>query len=98
MPLITIAEPPAVSEVRPLVGPEWVPSAQGTEGRRVAEEIEKVSRHWNMRAKSEATTAEEIGIVEELTYDPLPPKAVRTVRVKYRFVGKGRPLPFEFDQ
>jgi hypothetical protein len=98
MPLITIVEPPAVSEVRPLVGAEWAPSAQGTEGRQVAEEIEKVSRHWNMRSQSEATTAEEIDIVEELTYDLPPPKAVKTARVKYRFVGKGRPLPFEFDQ
>jgi hypothetical protein len=34
---------------------------------------------------------------EELSYEPLPADEVKTVRVKFRFVGEGEPLPYVLD-
>ena len=45
------------------------------------------------------SSCEEEGVPDdELTYDPVPPKKVFTVRVKYRFVGRMKPMPYQLDE
>ena len=80
-------------ETFPWLEDDTASTAQGDEGRRVHENMRDAVRHWNARTERLLTSVE-----EELTYEPVPPKAVKTVRVKYRFVGQARPLLYRLDE
>jgi hypothetical protein len=71
------------------------PAAQSVEGRKVEEAAERAIRHWHDRAEfilaMESST-------DAFSYNPLPLEPALSVRVKYRYVGKLKPLAYPLDE
>jgi hypothetical protein len=44
------------------------------------------------------SAAEEIGLDDLLGYQPVPPRRVARIVVRYQRVGRGRPLPYLIDE
>ena len=47
-------------------------------------------------APSDSTT-EESNLDDLLNYQPVPPRRVVTISVRYRHLGRGRPLPYQLE-
>jgi hypothetical protein len=43
-------------------------------------------------------TTEELGIDELLDYEPVPPRLVTRISLRYQRPGRGRPLPYLLDE
>ena len=74
---------------------ELAPPAQGIEGQKIQEAAEAAFWHWDDRP---AHFLLEAGDADELSYDPVPPTTVFSVPVKYRFVGRAKPMPYPLDE
>lgn len=74
---------------------DLIPEPQGVEGRKVREAARAALRHWNERAEhllSEQTPTDEV------SYDSIPLEAAFAVRVKYKYIGELKPLPYPLDE
>ena len=87
---------PAMVEQRPLSGIDDWSLVQGAAGHLLQSQFEEVLKHWYEPA--ERTPQTNGGTDEDITYDPVPPKRIYTVRVKHRTVGQGQPLPYSLEE
>jgi hypothetical protein len=66
----------------------------GEAGKKLKRLIDGVVEHWCERAQ---TLVRELPDDDELTYSHVPFEPVSSVRVRYRYVGELKPLPFVLD-
>jgi len=93
MPLIQPQMAVPLAEVRPLLGSDRSPAAQGADGRRLQEQWDDVLRHWYSRSN---------GLFESLPevfaeYRHVPFRTVGTVRVTYGQPERLRPRRIVLD-
>jgi hypothetical protein len=88
-PTTTIGQPP-------LLGWDDWSMIQGPLGPAMQRKYAAVLEHW--LAPSGRSLDMDDPIDEDVSYNPMPPKRVHTVRVKYRAIGRGQPLPFAIDE
>ncbi len=69
------------------------PTFQSPERRRLAEFTDRI---WKTLTPSEQqlTKSEDI---QEISYNPVPPKRTFTVRARYQFKGRIEPQPYQLD-
>lgn len=96
--MATIALPPPQSMtaiVRSIFDDErTLPMPQGKEGQCVRAAAFEAADHWTDRPSYAMETSQ---AEDQFTYDPVPPKVVGTMRVKYRFAGRLQPRPYRVD-
>lgn len=80
-----------------MLGLDDLPLAQGHEGRQLQFQLEAAFQQW-CETSSWRAHCEFDDLDEELTYEPIPPKRVRKVRVRYRPVGRGEVMPYRFPE
>jgi len=91
--MLTLAPPLAsVTEVRPLCGWQDTILAQGQDGQQVHRHLINVqcqfsASHWAAKVGTDIPE-----------HDRIPPKRVTTMRVTFRYAGKGTPMPYVLDQ
>lgn len=73
--------------------PFFAPAAQGAEGKKVEEAVERAASHWHQRAEYLLASDS-----DAFTYEPLPLKPAFSVRVTYRHEGRLKPLPYKSDE
>lgn len=61
---------------------------------RVLPEVASEAGHNGSPPENRSQEAE----TEGLNYEPVSPRTVVTVSVRYRFCGRGRPLPYPLDE
>jgi hypothetical protein len=88
---------PAMVEQRPLWGIEDWTLVQGPVAHQLRDRFKEVLKHWSEASESVVLGAD-AQIDEDVSYDPVPPKRVYTVRVKYRSIGQGHPLAYPFPE
>ncbi len=94
MPTLAAPPPPSAAEIRPLLrGVDDVFLAQGVEGRKLGKHI------IGMFAQLQASESlRSVSIEDDVPdYKPMPAKRVATMRVKFRFIGRGQPMPYSLD-
>ena len=87
---------PVLVEQRPLSGIEDWSLVQGPVGHLLQDKFEEVLKHWY--EPSERIPETNGYTDEDIEYNPVPPKRVYTVRVKYRTVGQGQPLEYALEE
>lgn len=90
MPMLIANLPPDPAVVYTLPSGE----AQGESGAFVAESIQSSKEHWEDRAEWIIQNSSGDAPYE---YDSLPLKSARTVKVKYKKIGKIKPMSYEWD-
>jgi hypothetical protein len=60
----------------------------------------RIRKHARGAAEGVPTegTTEELGIDELLDYEPVPPRLVTRISLRYQRLGRGRPLPYLLDE
>lgn len=96
MPLSICTSSQAAVEIQPLFGPDETPAAEGIEGQKVQAQVVEVLRHWWDR--SEFYAIAEVAEDDALDYSIVPLDAAGSVKVKYRYAGQLRPLPYGLDE
>jgi hypothetical protein len=69
------------------------PNFQSLERRKLAEVTDEIWRTLTL-SEQQLTTPED---VQEISYNPIPPKRTFTVRAKYQFKGRIEPQPYQLD-
>jgi hypothetical protein len=69
-------------------------AAQGETGRRLHARAEQAFEHWTRRAAILVATSG----ADEFSYVSVPPNRTFSVKTRYVFSGKGKPLPFRLDE
>ena len=68
---------------------------QGDDSLKIRKELEQAIRHL---LECVSQTMPEIEDDEEFSYVGAPPKRVYRVNVRYEFLGKGSPIPFDWEE
>ena len=96
---LAYAEPPPIVRRH-----DSLPQAQGAEGQSVDAIIASIlrtltaSRQWQDAAafqESDPDVADET--LDVFSLNRVPPKRTYTMRVKYKFIGRGQPRPYPLD-
>ena len=102
MPAVAEYARPASTFVRRIVDTESALQPPGLEERQLHRKADEALEHWVARAEILIGTADLFieGSGDEddsFPYVPIPPNRTFYVKTKYVFVGKGTPLPFDWD-
>ena len=91
---LTYAEMQPPAEIRPFREIDDAPRAQGPDGQKIRSIWKSVFGHW---MATESSRLDICGQLDDPNYSALPAKRRYSIPVKYRYVGRGKPIPYPLD-
>jgi hypothetical protein len=90
----------SAQDIRPISSvvtedPSWFLVPQGDDSLKIRKELEQTIRHL---LECVSQTMPESGEEDEFSYVGAPPKRAYYVNVRYEFLGKGSPIPFDWEE
>jgi hypothetical protein len=83
-------------EHRPLWGIDDWQLVQGPAGHLLHDRFREALKHWYATPERIQDTTGDMD--EDIAYEPVPARRRYTVRVKYRSIGQGQPLPYTLEE